>query len=78
MIKDPKEVETHFVKFESLVNEYEIKLKTIFNLLKERGGIQELNFKDWVITDLDNYLNGNPHVNSWLQLINNAFNCFDE
>ena len=27
-------------------------------------GIEGYDFKDWVITDIDNFLKGNPHVPS--------------
>jgi hypothetical protein len=49
------------VLFESVVDEYTINFSTIFKLLKNLGN-KNLQFKEWTITDLDNYLGGNPHI----------------
>jgi hypothetical protein len=61
--KDPMAVETHFVRFESIVETFPIRFSTIFKLLKEKmKRNKKLEFKEWTITDFDNYLKGNPHI----------------
>ncbi len=54
--------EVHFLRFESVVNEYTISFKTIWQLLKEMKNRPPLQFSNWTITDLDDFLKGNPHI----------------
>jgi hypothetical protein len=58
--KDDEEV--HFVRFESVVQAYEIRMGSILRLFKELIKKPDLQFSNWTITDIDQHLNGNPHI----------------
>jgi hypothetical protein len=60
--EDHMKDEIHFMRLESVVNSFEIRFSTVFKLLKEIFTKPELKFESWVITDFDNFLNGNPHI----------------
>lgn len=59
---DFDEEEIHFMRVESVCNEFEISPKTVFRMIKEMFSKKQLNFRDWTITDFDDFLKGNPHV----------------
>lgn len=54
--------EIHYIKFESVISSYEIRITTLFKLLREMVMRPSLTFGEWVITDFDNYLKGNPLI----------------
>lgn len=62
LVQDPMEKETHYIKFESVANRYPLSFKTVWKLITELGKTNDLTFEDWTITDFDNCLNGNPHI----------------
>ena len=55
--------EIHYMRMESVISTYELRISTIFKLLKEAiRGRPTIDFKEWTLTDFDNHLNGNPHT----------------
>lgn len=58
--QDHADEEIHFVRFESLVEEFTLSMSSISDLRKrlQKGNIE---FKGWTITDFDRYLFDNPH-----------------
>ena len=56
--------ERHFVKFEGVLeNKFGLAdLKAFQKNPKQFIENFDFNYKDWTITDIDNYLDGNPHV----------------
>ena len=50
------------MKLECIMTNYELNFKTIFKIMSQMGKTQDLKFNEWTITDFDNFLNGNPHI----------------
>ena len=53
--------EIHYLKFESLVQNFDVSIRQVLKLLKTFIREPELEFQEWTIIDLDNHLKGNPH-----------------
>ena len=53
--------EVHFVLFEAVSDRYELGFKVIKKVIMKFWR-PSLEFENWVITDFDNALNGNPHI----------------
>lgn len=58
-----KENEVHFLKIEGIKAHSDP--GTFGGLLKIKTsiGLEEMGISDWTITDLDDHLKGNPHIN---------------
>eukprot|EP00347_Sterkiella_histriomuscorum_P005146 403357719 len=61
LIQDEDEKEVHFMRLESVTSEYPIQLSTLWKIVSEYFK-KDMKFKQWVLTDFDNCLNGNPHI----------------
>ena len=51
--KERYEDEVHFVRFEAICASYELKVSTLWRMLKESRSKIDLEFSNWTITDLD-------------------------
>jgi hypothetical protein len=56
----------HFLRIEGIIKEVEFSsgFTEVFDLRKAIGITEETTVKEWIITDFDHYLKGNPHVQS--------------
>ena len=61
LVQNDLEKEVHFMRLESVSQKYPISLRAIPMLIKNYFN-NKLEFEDWVITDFDHCLNGNPHI----------------
>ena len=68
LIENQKETETHYMRLEGVVDKVEIDyISKPFEFLKVEKPREQVDkmlqqVEDWVITDFDHFLNGNPHV----------------
>ena len=53
-------VETHFMRFEGTLKPIKFQLDSISKMMDNIA--KELEIEDWTITDVDNFLKGNPHT----------------
>lgn len=58
---EAKDKEVHFVRFETVMSKAKYSLWTIFQMSKH-WSLENLEKASWRITDIDNRLNDNPHV----------------
>ena len=59
--EDHSDDEIHYLRFESVYNEIELNPSALLNIRNKLNN-SDVNFTGWTITDIDRYLNDNPHV----------------